>query len=570
MFLKNEVLVTVMSLRSLVSSALAAHTGQSEQDVEALLEVPPNPEMGDFAFPCFQLAKTLRKAPPQIAQELAGKLTAPFVGTALGPYVNIRIDLPLLFEEVLSAITDTIFLPTATLEIICVESPSPNTNKPLHLGHVRNMLLGNAIVELLKRRGHEVKRLDLVNDRGVHICKSMLAYERAGRNDTPESTGLKGDHFVGKYYVEYSQAEKENPALEQEAQAMLQKWEAGDEHVRALWEKMRTWCLDGMTSTYRDFGVAHHTIDYESDIYLLGKEIVEHGKTASVFIEDEKGAFYADTPVGPKYVLRADGTSIYVTQDIALAKLRFERFGMDRLVYIVGSEQIHHFKALFSIFDQLKLPFGKNCLHLAYGMIYLPEGKMKSREGTVVDADDLRLEMIRMAHEEVARRSPELSADSVQKRAVAIAMGALKFYILKFNPTQDMTYDPAESISFAGETGPYVQYTYARLSSILRKAGTVPNAVDYSVLTHDFERQIALKLAQWREVFVAAADAYRPSLVCSYLVELAQLTNTYYHDVPVLTADDVTKNARLFLMDAIRTTIKDGLSTLGIDILDEM
>ena len=570
MFLKNEVLVTVMSLRSLVSSALAVHAGLCEQDVAVLLEVPPNPAMGDFAFPCFQLAKTLRKAPPVIAQELAGKLEVPLVGTALGSYVNIRIDLPTLFETVLAPLADSVEVPTTTPEIICVESPSPNTNKPLHLGHVRNMLLGNAIVELLKRRGHDVKQINLVNDRGVHICKSMLAYERAGRNDTPESTGLKGDHFVGKYYVEYSQAEKENPALEQEAQAMLQKWEAGDEHVRALWEKMRTWCLHGMHATYKDFGVAHHTVDYESEIYLLGKEIVEHGKKINVFLQDEKGAFYADTPVGPKYVLRADGTSIYVTQDIALAKLRFERFGMDRLVYVVGSEQIHHFKALFSIFDQLGFPFGKNCLHLAYGLIYLPDGKMKSREGTVVDADDLRLEMIRMASEEVTRRSPELSAETVHARAVAIAMGALKFYILKFNPTQDMTYDPAESISFAGETGPYVQYTYARLSSIIRKAGGVSNTVDYTALTHDLERQIGLKIAQWREVFVAAADAYRPSLVCSYLVELAQLTNTYYHDVPVLIADDATKNARLFFMDAIRTTIKDGLSTLGIDVLEEM
>ena len=570
MFLKNEVLVTVMSLRSLVSSALAVHAGLCEQDVAVLLEVPPNPAMGDFAFPCFQLAKTLRKAPPVIAQELAGKLEVPLVGTALGSYVNIRIDLPTLFETVLAPLADSVEVPTTTPEIICVESPSPNTNKPLHLGHVRNMLLGNAIVELLKRRGHDVKQINLVNDRGVHICKSMLAYERAGRNDTPESTGLKGDHLVGKYYVEYSQAEKENPALEQEAQAMLQKWEAGDEHVRALWEKMRTWCLHGMHATYKDFGVAHHTVDYESEIYLLGKEIVEHGKKINVFLQDEKGAFYADTPVGPKYVLRADGTSIYVTQDIALAKLRFERFGMDRLVYVVGSEQIHHFKALFSIFDQLGFPFGKNCLHLAYGLIYLPDGKMKSREGTVVDADDLRLEMIRMASEEVTRRSPELSAETVHARAVAIAMGALKFYILKFNPTQDMTYDPAESISFAGETGPYVQYTYARLSSIIRKAGGVSNTVDYTALTHDLERQIGLKIAQWREVFVAAADAYRPSLVCSYLVELAQLTNTYYHDVSVLTADDATKNARLFFMDAIRTTIKDGLSMLGIDVLEEM
>jgi arginyl-tRNA synthetase len=556
-----------MSLRRLVAEALAAHTSLAPDEVDALLEVPPKPEMGDFAFPCFQLAKTLKKAPPVIAQELAGKLGVPFSGTALGPYVNVRVALPKLFEHALAGATiETVAIP----ETICVESPSPNTNKPLHLGHVRNMLLGNAITELLKRRGHTVKRLDLVNDRGVHICKSMLAYERAGRGDTPESTGKKGDHFVGDYYVEYSKLEKENPAIEQEAQAMLQAWEAGDENVRALWSMMRQWCLSGMRQTYADYGVAHDSVDYESEIYTLGKEIVEQGKVSGVFKADEKGAFYADTPVGQKYVLRADGTSIYVTQDIALAKLRFECFRMNRLVYVVGSEQMHHFKALFSIFEELGFSFGKSCFHLSYGMVYLPEGKMKSREGTVVDADDLRSEMIALAREEVARRSPELSNDEVSRRATAIGMGALKFFILKFTPTQDMTYDSKESISFTGETGPYVQYTYARLSSIIRKAGGVPVSVEYAALTEDLERQVALKLLAWPATLASAADGYRPSVVCTYVIELAQLANTYYHDVQVLTAEVAVKDARLKLLDSARTTLKDALGTLGIDVLEEM
>jgi arginyl-tRNA synthetase len=336
---------------------------------------------------------------------------------------------------------------------------------------------------------------------------------------------------------------------------------------------MRDWCLEGVRETYAAYGVVHDDINYESDIYHLGKDVVLRGLEQGLFSKDEKGGVVADLTdrgLGTKVLLRSDGTAIYITQDLALAQERFAKYGMDRLVYVVANEQIHHFKVLFSLFEMLSLPFAPRCYHLSYGYVSLPSGRMKSREGTVVDADDLRADMIALAREEVAKRFPELGAGELDRRATAIGVGALKFFILKYNAMQDFVYDPKESISFQGETGPYVQYTYARISSIVRKAGGVPASASYETLTHDLERQLALVLGRWREVIVEAADGYKPHVVCTYAVELAQLANSYYHDVPVLTADEATKNARLVLLDKVRVVLKDALSTLGIDVLEEM
>lgn len=560
-------------IRTHLAELLAKETGLPAAQIEAMLEVPPNPELGDYAFPCFTLAKELRKAPPAIAAELAPKLAAEWIEsvTALGPYVNIRVTIPALAEE---AFTQTRDVALSTGKTVCIESPAPNTNKPLHLGHVRNMLLGVTVRKLLTRRGHDVHALDLVNDRGVHICKSMLAYQNAGTNDTPESTGMKGDHFVGKYYVEFAKAAKENPALEEAAQAMLVKWEQEDPAVRALWEKMRSWCLEGFAQTYKDFGVEIEKAYYESEIYTEGKELILDAEKKGIFARDETGAVYADLEakkLDKKILLRADGTAIYITQDIALAKKRFEEYAMDSMVYVVGNEQNYHFQVLFSIFEMLGYPFAANCKHLSYGMISLPDGRMKSREGTVVDADQLREAMIAMAAEEVKKRFPDLSDEDVAVRAEKIGMGALRFYILKYDPARDFVYDPKESISFTGETGPYVQYTYARICSMFRKAGNPDvTSADAALLTEKYERQLLNVLRCYSDVLVSAADKYEPYQVAMYLLELAQLANKYYHDTQILVEDFALRNARLRLLDTVRATIKDGLAVFSIDALEEM
>jgi arginyl-tRNA synthetase len=560
-------------IRTRLAELIAKETGLPATHVEGMLEVPPNPELGDYAFPCFSLAKELRKAPPAIAAELAEKLNAEWIANvvATGPYVNFVMTIPALAEEAFAK-THDVALPEG--KVVCVESPAPNTNKPLHLGHVRNMLLGVTVRKLLSRRGHTVHAVDLVNDRGVHICKSMLAYQKADTTDTPESTGVKGDHFVGKYYVEFAKAVKENPALEDEAQAMLVAWERGDEDVRALWEQMRTWCLDGFAQTYKDYGVVIDKAFYESEIYQDGKTLILDAEKQGVFQRDETGAVYADLEakgLDKKILLRADGTAIYITQDIALAKKRFEEYGMDSMVYVVGNEQNYHFNVLFAIFEMLGFPFAANCKHLSYGMISLPEGRMKSREGTVVDADDMRTTMITMAADEVRKRFPDLSENDVLVRAEKIGMGALRFYILKYDPARDFVYDPKESISFTGETGPYVQYTYARICSIFRKAENPDvSTADASLLTENYERQLLNVLRRYEDVLAAAADKYEPYQVAMYLLELAQLANKYYHDTQILVDDLAVRGARLRLLDSVRATIKDGLSVFSIDALEEM
>lgn len=559
-----------------VIKLLVKATGLKEVELDSLIEIPPSPQLGDYAFPCFILAKQLKKAPDIIAQELAGKIKPKHPISeikATGPYLNFFINKNKLAGEVLKEIINCGSCYGSwplKHEKIMVEYPAPNTNKPLHLGHVRNMLLGNSICNILAFAGYQAIPVDLVNDRGVHICKSMLAYKKWGKGKEPDK---KPDHFVGDFYVLYSQKENEHPEMEEEVQDMLRKWEAGDKEVITLWEKMRKWALDGFKETYAKFDVFHKKVYYESEIYQHGKEIILDGLRKGIFKKDEKGAVIADLEkegLGKKVLLREDGTGIYITQDIYLAKLKFDDFKMDRSVYIVGNEQIYHFKVLFKVLEMLGFPFAKNCYHLAYGMIYLPEGKMKSREGKVVDADEILVEMKKEAEEEIKKRHPGLPQQEVDKRKEIIGKGALKFFILKYDPMKDFTYDPKESISFEGETGPYVQYAHARICSILRNVSNFEPEKINAEFNHKHEHRLISLLSRFPEAVKEAAEQYKPSIVARYALELAQAFNEFYHDCPVLKADKRVMESRLLLIFCVRQVLKNALDLLGIQAPEEM
>jgi arginyl-tRNA synthetase len=413
----------------------------------------------------------------------------------------------------------------------------------------------------------------------VHICKSMLAYQKWGKGKQPDinRTGevdskdkksfvKKSDHFVGDYYVLYSQKEKEHPELEQEVLELLRKWEAGDKEVVALWQKMRKWALDGFKQTYALFDVHHKKTYYESDIYQHGKDIVLEGLKKGLFIKDEEGAVIADLEkdgLGRKVLIRKDGTGIYITQDLYLAKVKFDDFKMDKSVYIVGNEQIYHFKVLFKLLEMLGFPFAKNCYHLAYGLIYLPEGRMKSREGTVVDADNIVEEMKLVAEKEIKKRH-KLDKKELDKRKEIIGMGALKFFILKYDPMKDFTYNPEESISFEGETGPYVQYAHARICSILKNVKKFEPEKIKPSFSHALEFKLITILSNFPNMVREAAEQYKPSLVARYSLELAQAFNEFYHECPVLKADSKTRDSRLALIFCVKTVLKNSLDLLGI------
>lgn len=562
--------------KGVIARLLAKETGLLEGEIDSLLETPPSPELGDFAFPCFILAKSMKKAPNIIAQELAKKLKpkAPITEVkAVGPYLNFFVDKSKLSADVIKDILNCGACYGSwplKKEKVMIEYPAPNTNKPLHLGHVRNMLLGNSICNILAFAGYQAIPVNYVNDRGVHICKSMLAYQKWGKNKLPDK---KSDHFVGDYYVMFSQKAKEHPELEEEIQELLRKWEAGDKGLVALWKKMNKWALDGFNETYKKFDVHHKKTYFESEIYNHGKEIILEGLKKGLFSKDEEGAIIADLEndgLGKKVLIRKDGTAIYITTDIYLAKLKFDDFKMDKSVYIVGSEQIYHFNVLFKLLDMLGFPFAKNCYHLAYGMIYLPEGRMKSREGTVVDADDLLVEMEKEAEEEVKKRHKELKKQEIDKRKEIIGKGALKFFILKYDPMKDFTYDPKESISFEGETGPYVQYAHARICSILKNVKKFEPEKIKPEFNHKLELRLITLLSEFPNIVSAAAEQYKPSLVARYALDLAQAFNEFYHECPVLKADKKVMESRLVLIFCVKQVIKNALDLLGIQAPEEM
>ena len=477
---------------------------------------------------------------------------------------------------------------------VMVEYSSPNTNKPLHLGHVRNNLLGYAVAELLKADGFEVFKVNLVNDRGIHICKSMLAWEKWGNGETPESSGLKGDHLVGKYYVifdkEYKkeiealkvegkteEEAKKNAPLIKEAQQMLLKWEAGDEAVIALWKKMNGWVYEGFEISYKNLGVDFDKYYYESDTYLLGKDTVDEGLAKGVFFKKEDGSVWIDLTadgLDQKLVLRADGTSVYITQDLGTAQMKYDDFQMDESIYVVGNEQDYHFKVLFLILEKLGKSWAKGLYHLSYGMVDLPSGKMKSREGTVVDADDLIAEMIETAKQktETLGKINDFSEAEKAELYTNIGLGALKYFLLKVEPKKRLLFDPSESIDFQGNTGPFIQYTHARIKSLLNKAGYQSAKSTDQVALSATELDMIMLLAKYPEELSNAAKAFSPAFLANYLYELAKLFNKFYHEVPPIVKEEhaIVKQHRLNICRLTADILKAGTKILGINVPERM
>ncbi len=476
---------------------------------------------------------------------------------------------------------------------IMVEYSSPNTNKPLHLGHIRNNLLGYSVAEILKAAGNTVYKTQIINDRGIHICKSMLAWQKFGQGETPDSTGLKGDKLVGNYYVKFDkeyktqiaelqkqgiseeQAKKEAPLL-LEAQKMLQQWEAGDEEIVALWEKMNQWVYDGFEETYAALGVDFDKNYYESNTYLLGKEVVNDGLEKGVFYRKEDGSVWIDLTdegLDEKIVLRADGTAVYMTQDIGTAIQRVEDYAINGMVYTVGNEQDYHFKVLFLILKKLGFEWANHLYHLSYGMVDLPSGKMKSREGTVVDADDLIEEMTKTAQEisEELGKLDGYTEEEKQELYKTIGLGALKYYILKVDPKKRILFNPEESVDFQGNTGPFIQYTYARIRSILRKADFNHSTDLTGYQLHEKEREVVKLLQQYPEIVQQAAEQHSPALIANYTYDLVKEFNSFYQNVSILGAEvEEEKIFRVQLSEAVANTIKNGFSLLGIGVPEQM
>lgn len=478
---------------------------------------------------------------------------------------------------------------------VMVEYSSPNTNKPLHLGHVRNNLLGYSVSELLKANGSEVYKVNLVNDRGIHICKSMLAWQKWGNGETPESAGIKGDHLVGKYYVIFDKEyKKEIEALKQEgqtedeakknaplikaAQAMLLAWEAGDEEVISLWKTMNTWVYDGFEVTYKNLGVDFDKFYYESNTYLLGKDTVEEGLASGVFYKKEDGSVWIDLTadgLDQKLVLRADGTSVYITQDLGTAQMKQDDFELDESIYVVGNEQDYHFKVLFLILEKLGKSWAKGLYHLSYGMVDLPSGKMKSREGTVVDADDLIAEMVATAKEktEALGKVDRFSEEEKEQLYFNIGMGALKYFLLKVEPKKRLLFDPAESIDFQGNTGPFIQYTHARIKSLLLKADfREDQRVDNQIPLSATELEMIILLAKYPAEIASAAKSFSPASLANYIYEVAKMFNKFYHEVPpiVKEEDHQLKQLRLNLSWVTANILKSGTRILGIEVPERM
>ncbi len=553
---------------------------------------------GQLTIVTFPFTRFSRKSPEQTGTEIGEYLKANVSEVSafnvIKGFLNISIAddhwLNTLHSQILSA---DFAEPQYNGQKVMVEYSSPNTNKPLHLGHVRNNLLGFSVAQILAAAGYEVVKANLVNDRGIHICKSMLAWQKFGNGETPESSGLKGDHLVGKYYVvfdkEYKkeiealkaegQTEdeaKKNAPLIKEAQLMLQKWEAGDEEVISLWKTMNSWVYAGFDETYKHLGVAFDKFYYESNTYLLGKDIIEEGLAKGVFFKKEDGSVWIDLTedgLDQKLVLRADGTSVYITQDIGTALLKYNDFGMDKSIYVVGNEQDYHFKVLFLILQKLGKADTNSLFHLSYGMVDLPSGKMKSREGTVVDADDLMDEMEATAKQRTEELGKVEGFSEEEKSALyhTIGMGALKYFLLKVDPKKRLLFDPNESVDFQGHTGPFIQYTHARIKSVLNRAG-----IDFTERTSvntlaTEERELIVLLNQFPDIIAQAAEAYSPAVIANYVYELAKAYNKFYHEHSILQAEDeVSRKFRLQLSAASAKVIKKGMALLGIEVPERM
>ena len=568
---------------------------------------------GHLTLVVFPFLKMSRKGPEQTAQEIGEylKVNEPAVAAfnVIKGFLNLTIASATwidLLNEIQADEQYGLVKATETSPLVMIEYSSPNTNKPLHLGHVRNNLLGNALANIVAANGNKVVKTNIVNDRGIHICKSMLAWKKYGNGETPETSGKKGDHLVGDYYVSFdkhykaevkelmtefaaqgmsedeakAKAEAASPLM-QEAREMLVKWEAGDPEIRGLWEMMNNWVYAGFDETYRKMGVSFDKIYYESETYLEGKEKVLEGLDKGLFFRKEDGSVWADlTPEGldEKLLLRSDGTSVYMTQDIGTAKLRFRDYPIDKMIYVVGNEQNYHFQVLSILLDKLGFEWGKDLVHFSYGMVELPNGKMKSREGTVVDADDLVAEMIgsaRKMSEDKINKLTDLGEDEANEIARIVGLGALKYFILKVDARKNMLFNPAESIDFNGNTGPFIQYTYARIRSILRKASeagiSIPETL--SAQTDLSEKEISLiqMLADFPNVVKQAGSDYNPSCIANYCYDLVKEYNQFYHDFSILHAEDENKKTfRLVLSAEISKIIRTGMGLLGMEVPERM
>ena len=597
-------------LSVLVKSAVKAlYTIEAEDSQIQWQKTRPEFE-GNITLVVFPFVKLARKAPAQIATEIGEWLTVNGEGlvakfNAVQGFLNLVIADAFWIRQLRAIDTDANYGQQPDRhQLMMVEYSSPNTNKPLHLGHVRNNLLGYSIARIQEANGWKVVKTNIVNDRGIHICKSMLAWLKYGNGETPESSGKKGDHLIGDYYVRFDKeyktqiaelmaagkdeetAKREAPLM-LEAQEMLRKWEANDPEVRALWTKMNSWVYAGFDETYKRMGVSFDKIYYESNTYLEGKSEVEKGLVSGAFYRREDGSVWADLTkdgLDEKLLLRSDGTSVYMTQDIGTAKLRFQDYPIDKMVYVVGNEQEYHFNVLSILLDRLGFPFGKELVHFSYGMVELPNGKMKSREGTVVDADDLMDKMVEDAKEiskDKVNTLQGITEEEANEIARKVGLGALKYFILKVDPRKNMLFNPAESIDFNGNTGPFIQYTYARIQSVLRKAdltptlsqgeGASPLGGDGREVLDPKELALIQRLTDYPAIVRNAGENFSPAVICNYAYDLACDFNSFYHDLSILNEPDSDKRAlRLLLAKNVAKVIQSALSLLGIEVPERM
>ena len=593
----------IQSLQQATAEAVQALYGQMPTPEQLQFQKTRSEFEGQWTLVAFPLLKISRKNPEATAQEIGAYLQehcslVEGIQIVKG-FLNLSIA-PAAFVEDFNAIrSDKTFghkQATVDAPFVMVEYSSPNTNKPLHLGHVRNNLLGYSIARILEASGNRVFKTNIVNDRGIHICKSMLAWQRWGNGATPESTGKKGDHLIGDFYVLFDkhykaeltalmnegktkeEAEAASPLMA-DARAMLRRWEDGDEEIRSLWSTMNSWVYAGFDETYKRMGVSFDEIYYESETYLLGKEEVLRGLKEGKFVQDPDGSVWADfTDEGldRKILLRSDGTSVYITQDIGTAKMRFDKHPIDKMVYVVGNEQEYHFKVLSLLLDRLGYAFGKGLVHFSYGMVELPDGKMKSREGTVVDADDLMDEMVATARAiaEEQGKGKDMPAEEAAEVARRVGLGSLKYFILKVDPRKNMTFNPKESIDFNGNTGSFIQYTYARIRSLLRKAeelGIALPATFAGLTISTKEQELIAKVAEYADVVEEAARAYSPAVIANYVYDLVKEYNQFYHEFSILKEENEELRAfRLALSEVVARTIASGFSLLGIEMPERM
>ncbi len=550
-----------------------------KEEIEKLIEIPPSIDMGDYAFPCFYLASKLKSPPNEIALNIRANIKEIPEGfdeiQTQGPYLNFflnrkKVALNLLNEILSSKGSYGKFDSDYKGKITMVEFPSPNTNKPLHLGHLRNMTIGESVSRISEFAGEKVVRANLNNDRGIHICKSMAAYEFYGRKRKPNLKKQKSDHFVGDFYVMFNKKSKQNTKLELESHRLLQKWEEGDRRVLALWKKMNKWALDGFKETYKKFQIKHDVEFYESEIYRSGKEIVMKGVQEGIFTKKEDGSIIADLKkegFGEKVLLRGDGTSIYMTQDLYLAKLKQKAHKINKSIYVVGNEQNYHFQVLFTLLK--KLGFNTNELkHLSYGMVNLPEGRMKSREGTIVDADELIKEVQELVKKELKSRD-KLSKKQLEDKSLNIALAAIKYILLRVDTKKDMIFNPKESIDFEGETGPYLLYSYARACSILSKLKNKFNnsEKDFNELD-DKEAELVKKLADFKKTTKKAFTELNPSVIANYSYQLSKIFNEFYHACPVIGSEK--QSFRVGLVASFKDVLGKSLTLMGIEPMEKM